>query len=98
MLKVPNGLSLPVNPNPNDTVMTRKSIRLTWTTVFVTMFLVSLDYWRWDEAVIIGLLGPPRWINYFVLLQLLLAGAVFLFSRTYWKDTDGSGSEKGDDH
>ncbi len=78
--------------------MIRKSIRLAWTTIFVAMFLLSLDYWRWDEAVIIGLLGLPRWINYFVLLQLVLAGAVFLFSRTYWKDTDGSGSEKGDDH
>ena len=78
--------------------MIGKPIRLTWTTIFVAMFLFSLDYWRWDEPVTIGLLGLPRWIYYFVFLQLLLAGAVFLFSRTYWKDTDGSGSEKGDDH
>ncbi len=77
--------------------MIRKPIRLTWTAIFVAMFLFSLDYQRWDEPVTIGLLGLPRWIYYFVFLQLLLAGAVFLFSRTYWKETDGSGSERGDD-
>ncbi len=74
--------------------MIRKPIRLAWTTIFVAMFLLSLDYWRWGELVTIGLLGLPRWIYYFVLLQLLLAGAVFLFSRTYWKDTDESKSER----
>lgn len=62
----------------------RKTI-LIWSAVFAAIGVLSLDYWRWDDPVQLGLLGMPSWIWYFVLLQLLLINAIGLFIKLVWR-------------
>ncbi len=71
--------------------MTKRRNTTLWTAFFVVLTLMSLDYWWWGVATRLSLMGLPTWIYYFVALQLVLAGGVFVFSRHYWV-------EQADDH
>lgn len=69
---------------------------LGWAAVFLALFVLSLDFWWWDGPIRFGPLHLPRWIYYFVALQLALAGAMHLFGRTHWSDDDRRrGDEEG---
>jgi hypothetical protein len=76
--------------------MNIKESRIFWLTIFVLLFLLSLDYWNWGLDSNPSFLNIPSWIFYFGFLQFILAVAIFVFSKTYWrqslnkkKDTDG---------
>ena len=58
---------------------------LLWTGIFGGLFVLSLDYWAWDEAVQLSYGGFPSWLFYFVILQILLVFALALFARFFWK-------------
>ena len=62
--------------------------RRTWIIIFVVLFLLSLDFWSWGGGPSRGPLGIPRWIYYFLLLQLALAAAIHFFGRDHWHDED----------
>ena len=67
-----------------------------WSLVLVALFILSLDFWWWDGPIRFGPLHLPRWIYYFVLLQLLLAAAVHLFGRRHWAAGDGDDGSGND--
>ena len=60
--------------------------RILWTITFLTLFVLSLDFWGWNQPISLQALGLPSWVYYFVLLQLLFAAVFFAFSRIYWRD------------
>ncbi|MFB6258425.1 MAG: hypothetical protein ABEH38_07010 [Flavobacteriales bacterium] len=64
--------------------MRRRSSFLTWTVVFALIFALSLDYWRWGEPVSLTFLNFPAYLLHFIILQLVFAGAVFLFIKSFW--------------
>ncbi|HIA36763.1 MAG TPA: hypothetical protein EYM84_09220 [Flavobacteriales bacterium] len=55
-----------------------------WVASFMTIFLMALDYWAWDEVVSLSVKGLPAWIYYFVILQLILVLMIYTFSKYYW--------------
>lgn len=59
-----------------------------WAAGFGLLFVLSLDYWWWDGPVRFGPFGLPLWIYYFVFLQLVLAIAIWRFSRKHWSSSD----------
>lgn len=58
---------------------------LLWTAIFGLLFVLSLDYWTWSDAVALSYGGFPSWLFYFVLLQILFVLALGLFARFFWK-------------
>jgi len=58
----------------------------TWSTVFLGMFILSIDVWRWGAPVALGPLGVPRWIYEFMGLQAALAVALYVFGRSAWRE------------
>lgn len=70
--------------------MSPRGRRAIWSAIFLALFVLSLDYWRWDERVRFGPLGLPSWSLYFVALLVLLSGAIAVFARTDW---EGDGEE-----
>jgi len=55
-----------------------------WFFCFTLLFLLSLDFWAWEQDIVIGLGNLPDWIFYFVGLQIALAIALFVFSQKFW--------------
>jgi len=60
--------------------------KLSWTAVFATFLFLSLDYWRWSEAVELGVFGFPTWLNYFVSLQIAFIVCLSIFAKFYWQE------------
>lgn len=56
-----------------------------WFFCFTVLFLLSLDFWAWEQDVAIGLWNLPVWIFYFVGLQISLALALLVFTQKFWK-------------
>lgn len=54
--------------------------RVAWTAVFVTFFMLAVDWWRFGRAPRL-LAGLPDWMAYFVILGVLLAVAFAFFGR-----------------
>lgn len=50
----------------------------------MAIFLMALDYWAWDEMVSLSVKGLPKWIYYFVIIQLVLVFMIYTFSKYYW--------------
>lgn len=57
-----------------------------WFFCFTLLFLLSLDFWAWEQDVAIGLWNLPVWIFYFVGLQISLALALLVFTQKFWKN------------
>ena len=57
-----------------------------WFFCFTVLFLLSLDFWAWEQDVAIGLWNLPVWIFYFVGLQISLALALLIFTQKFWKN------------
>ncbi|MDJ0597068.1 MAG: hypothetical protein QNJ72_45110 [Pleurocapsa sp. MO_226.B13] len=56
-----------------------------WWFCFTLMFFLALDFWSWQQPVTLAWLNLPPWIFYFLGLQLVLAIALLIFSRTFWQ-------------
>jgi hypothetical protein len=56
-----------------------------WIFCFAVIFLLSLDFWAWEQEPIFSFLDLPSFVLYFFGLQILLSFAIFVFSRTFWK-------------
>ncbi len=57
-----------------------------WFFCFTLLFLLSLDFWAWEQDVAIGLWNLPVWIFYFVGLQISLALALLVFTQKFWNN------------
>jgi len=57
-----------------------------WFIVFIIIFLLSQDFWSWDNAVTLGIFGLPVWLYWFFGIHLLLVFAIYLFTRYFWKN------------
>ena len=55
-----------------------------WFFCFTLLFLLCLDFWAWEEEIIIGLGSLPVWIFYFIGLQIALAIALGIFTQKFW--------------
>ncbi len=55
-----------------------------WFFCFTILFLLSLDFWAWEEDIAIGLWNLPVWIFYFVGLQISLTIALLIFTQKFW--------------
>ena len=62
---------------------TKKNIY--WYILFTVIFLLSLDFWEWNnfEPLFLGL---PVWMYFFIILTLLTSVAFFIFSKYYWEE------------
>ena len=55
--------------------------------VFIVIFLLSLDFWGWEQYKPL-ILGMPLWVYYLLILTLLTSVAFYLFSKSYWSDDE----------
>jgi uncharacterized membrane protein len=76
--------------------MPRLSTSVLWFGVFTALFLLSQDYWSWDEELILGLANYPTWLFYFIALQVILAILLAMFTLIHWGKTSTKG--KNQDH
>ena len=62
-----------------------KKSNVIWYFLFIIVFLLSLDFWTWEQAepLIIGL---PFWIWYLIFLTLFTALVFYAFSRFAWSE------------
>ncbi|QUY44173.1 hypothetical protein [Acaryochloris marina] len=59
-----------------------------WFFSFTILFLLSLDFWRWDQGISLSWFQLPSWLFYFVILQGGLVLAVAGVSSTLWQKTE----------
>ncbi|BDM78784.1 hypothetical protein [Acaryochloris marina] len=59
-----------------------------WFFSFTILFLLSLDFWRWDQGISLSLFQLPSWLFYFVILQGGLVLAIAGVSSTLWHKTE----------
>lgn len=57
-----------------------------WFIIFGFLFLLSQDFWSWNNPVSLGFLGLPDWLYWFVGIHLLMVLAIYLFTRYFWKN------------
>ena len=65
---------------------------LLWTGLFSLLFLLALDYWRWESVLELGWMGFPSWMGYFMVLQVILTIMIGLFAKYGWKDRSAENS------
>ena len=65
--------------------MRRSRQKWIWAGLFIGLFALSLDFWRWEEPIAPGFAGFPDWMGYFVLLQVAFVICLGLFIRLYWQ-------------
>ena len=56
-----------------------------WFFCFTLLFLLSLDFWAWEQNIVIGLWYLPDWLFYFLGLQIILTIAILIFTQQFWK-------------
>ncbi|WP_207554303.1 MULTISPECIES: hypothetical protein [Moorena] len=56
-----------------------------WFFCFTVIFLLSQDFWSWQQDISFSLLHLPPWVFYFIALQILLAVALLLFVVNFWE-------------
>lgn len=64
-----------------------------WTAIFGGLFALSMDFWSWETVQGPGWMGIPHFVWYFLVLQLLLAVALFFFAKFYWTDDEEGGMD-----
>ena len=69
--------------------MSNKAINWFWSGLFVTLFLLSQDFWFWDGAIRLGPWNLPLRIYYFLLLQLSLTVLLAFFIRRHLRKGSG---------
>jgi hypothetical protein len=60
-----------------------KKDNFVWYILFIFLFLLSLDFWGWNQEKPM-VLGLPIWIYYLIILTLLTSGVFFIFTKFYW--------------
>ncbi len=73
---------------PNPMTKPEKRSFVPWFLMFATLFVLSLDFWWWDEPTTFAFLHVPPWVYYFTGLSLLFAGVMYAFTRHFWTDDD----------
>ena len=63
-----------------------------WIFVFTLLFMLSLDFWRWEQEVSLAILNFPGWIFYFMGLNLVLVATMYGFTHRV-KDEPQGGQE-----
>jgi len=53
--------------------------------VFIILFILSLDFWGWNQATPL-LLGLPLWVYYLFILTISLSFAYLVLSKYYWRE------------
>ena len=56
-----------------------------WFFSFTLIFLLSLDFWSWEQTTSFSWFNLPTWLFYFTSLQIVLSLALLGFSLTFWK-------------
>ena len=70
-----------MSANVNQNILKKP---LTWFLIFGVLILLAMDFWTWDEPVVLGYLGIPTWVYRFMGLQLLFALAMWGFIKHIW--------------
>lgn len=65
---------------------------ITWSSSFLLIFALSLDFWRWGQEITLTAGNFPAFLVHFVILQVVFAGAIWLFIRKVWQKDDEKGS------
>ena len=55
-----------------------------WFFSFTIIFILSLDFWNWEQNNSFGFFSLPDWLFYFVGLQVLLSLVLGIFSLKFW--------------
>ncbi|BBM84222.1 hypothetical protein [Candidatus Uabimicrobium amorphum] len=61
-------------------------MKLRLVVVFAGILFLSQDYWNWSDEGQFSILGFPKVVTYFFVLQLALAVAIGLFSMKFWQE------------
>jgi len=51
--------------------------------VFIILFILSLDFWGWNQGTPL-LFGLPLWVYYLFILTTSLSFAYLILSKYYW--------------
>jgi hypothetical protein len=57
-----------------------------WYILFVVLFLLSMDFWGWNQSKPF-ILGLPIWVIYLFILTIATSFAFYLFSKAFWEDS-----------
>lgn len=61
-----------------------KKSNVIWYLLFIVIFLLSLDFWGWEQSKPM-ILGLPLWVFYLFFLTLLTSLAFYLFAKYNWR-------------
>lgn len=64
-----------------------KKDNFVWYLFFITIFLLSIDFWNWGESKPV-FLGLPFWIWYLFFLTIFLSVLFFIFSKFFWREDE----------
>ncbi|MDG1543541.1 MAG: hypothetical protein P8R34_01010 [archaeon] len=56
-----------------------------WAIVFITLIVISIDWWSWNSSNRINN-WIPIWVIYLIVMQFALAYSVWKFSKSWRKD------------
>ena len=56
-----------------------------WIGIFAVLLLLSLDYWAWQNPIVLSWGSFPSWLYYFVGLQAVFIIAIYSFTKLFWK-------------
>tara|TARA_B110000881_G_scaffold214702_1_gene227535 strand:- start:538 stop:774 length:237 start_codon:yes stop_codon:yes gene_type:complete len=56
-----------------------------WAAIFITLIVISIDWWSWDSSNRINN-WIPVWVIYLIVIQFALAYSVWKFSKEWMKD------------
>jgi len=57
-----------------------------WYILFIGLFILSMDFWGWNQSNPL-ILGLPLWVVYLFILTLAISIVFYFFSKTYWEDS-----------
>jgi len=60
-----------------------KKNNIIWYILLIGLFLLSMDFWGWDQSTPL-ILGLPLWIAYLFILTLSTSIVFYFFSKTFW--------------
>lgn len=64
--------------------MKNKKIWILWFALFSVIFILSMDFWSWNDEITFNLFHLPSWVFYLMFLQILLAAGILIFSIKHW--------------
>ena len=72
----------------NQTLEEKQKISVLGFTVFLALFILSMDLWEWGQPNSIDslILGLPIWIYYLIFLTLATSVFFYIISKNIWRD------------